>query len=123
MNDITNYPIFAPLEAFIRSDEYTDADLFIQIADMTKQSARIGEAALRHAADIIQEHGTKDMTYTDITVQVFYRTFFSPEHAGKYGTDHWVHDQKRLEQFVQYMIDPATVTDVLDASPSLFPLH
>jgi hypothetical protein len=119
--DITNTEVFKPLEAAIRADdEYSDADLFDIIGGISAQSGRVGASMCFHVRDIIKEHGAADLSYTDITIQAYWRTFFSPEHAGKYGTDEWVHLPAKLAEFAAYLIDP-TSTEVTHADPAPIP--
>jgi hypothetical protein len=108
MPDITNQTVFAPLEAFIRTEEYSDADLLNLIGNWAGRNATVAQAMAFHARDTIHEHRTEDLPYVDVVVQVYYRTFFSPEHAGLYGTDFMVHDDAKLKTLVDYIIDPTS---------------
>lgn len=114
----TNIEIFKPLEDFIRADEYTDSDVFHLIADFVGTSPKIGAAIARHAADITDELGGTDMTYTDVVVHLFWRTFYSPDHAAKYGTEGMVNDPIKLAQFAAFLKDPSKlqVPDLFDAT-------
>lgn len=110
MTDITNTEVFKPLEAYIRTEEYTDIDLFNMIGEYAAIAPHVAQALAFQTRDILKsDFGGDDRSYTDILVELYWRTFFSPEHAGIYGTDHMVHDPATLAQFVQYVIDPTTI--------------
>lgn len=125
MPDITNKTVFARLDEFIRSSPWSDADLLQIIGGFAGVSAPVAQAMAYHARDIIVQHHTEDIEYVDIVSQVYYRTFFSPEHAGLYGTDYMIHDPARLEEFVNYCIDPSTVevTKHAETLPTKFTTH
>lgn len=121
MSDITNRDLFKPLEDFIKTEEYTDAELLNLIGSFMHTSPHIAAAMLFHARDILTENAEVEITYTEVVCHIYYRTFFSPEHAGRYGTDSMVHDRKALAAFVQYTINPANVTEVpnvFDTAPA-----
>lgn len=107
--DITNSDIFEPVEAHIRSEEHTDSSVFRFIAAMAEAAPTFGVAFSRHIADIIDEMGGDELTYSDIMVHAYWRTYFSPEHAGKYGTSDLAHDRAKLQHFAAYLLDPSSV--------------
>lgn len=107
--DITNSDIFEPVEAYIRTEEHTDSSLFRFVAALAESAPPFAAAFSRHIADIIDEMGADDLTYSDIMVHAYWRTYFSPEHAGKYGTDELAHDRAKLQHFASYLIDPSSV--------------
>ena len=121
MTDIDNKAIFAPLEAHMRSEEeYHDIDIYQLIGDYAVVAPHVARAIAFHARDIIQEHGSDHMTYTDLVVGIWYRAFFSPTHAPLYGTQQMVHDPVALANFVKYVIDPNSVKEedvVIKAKP------
>lgn len=124
MPDITNKDVFAPLEAHIRSEEYTDIDLLNLIGNFIDIAPNVARALVKHAVDYMTEHADQDIQYTDAVVAAYYRTFFSPEHAGKYGTDHMVHDKPALRTFAQFAINPASVTEIPDVlAAQSYPSH
>lgn len=120
--DLANSELFAPLENHIRTEEHTDAGLFRFIATVTLQSARHGYAMAMHAADIIEEMGGEDLSYTDIVVHVYWRTFFSRDHAKTYHTPDMVDSPDMLDSFVRFCIDPSTVSAPHASLSSLAPV-
>lgn len=125
MPDITNQIVFAPLEAFIRSSPWSDADLLQLIGSFASKNHNVAQAMAYHARDTIHQHHKEDIAYVDVVVQTYYRTFFSPEHAGLYGTDWMVHDPAKLSEFVCYIIDPQNteVTSHAETLPHAFTTH
>ncbi len=112
MTDISNKSVFAPLEAHIRKEEFTDIDLLNLITSFFAISPTAANAMAAHARDFLTENAHQDVTYTDAVVAMYFRTFFCPEHAGLYGTDSMIHTPTALASLVQYIIDPSSVTEV-----------
>lgn len=124
MPDITNQTVFSDLEKFIRSNAWSDADLLEIIGSFAGKYPTVAQAFAYHARDIIHQHHAEEIEYTEIVVQAYYRTFFSPEHAGLYGTDYMVHHPEKLEELVRFVMDPNN-TEVTDAEtlPTQFTTH
>lgn len=105
-----NAEIFAPLQDHIHATEYTDADLLGLIGDTIADAPAIARAYSLHARDVLAEFGHEEMSYSHVIAHVYWRTYFSPEHAARYGTAHMVDDPTQLSQFAQFLIDPSKVT-------------
>lgn len=96
---------------YIRTQEWTDVDLFALIGNFAVVAPDIAHALSFHARDILAD-SSEDIDYTDLVSQVYMRTFFEPANAAKYGTGHYAgEDGERLPHFVDYMITMLRVSE------------
>lgn len=77
---------FAILQAAMQPEILYDYDLFDIVGSWVATRPYVAMAMLAHAADITRG-GTDDLTYTDIIIEVYRRTFFENEQPSDYGLE------------------------------------
>ena len=104
---------FAPLKQALTTREFTDADLMDLIGEMGMLNERYGAAMAFHARDIINEWGDRNVSYGEITAEVYRRTFYDREYAKVHGTEQMLDKGiKTLTQFAQFVAGGLDVDDM-----------
>lgn len=101
-----NQAAFTRLEAeYIRTEEWTDIDIFTLVGNFCDADPNIARALAFHSRDVLHEAGDVELNYTDVVVEVYRRTFFDPAEAAKYGTERFTDNTHgHLDVFVDHMI-------------------
>ena len=95
---------------YLRTQEWTDIDLFTMIGHFATVDSGIASALSLHTADILSST-QEEVDYTYLVGEVYRRTFFDIEHAQKYGTAMIANDPDRLKHFVNYLITQKHISD------------
>lgn len=105
--------IFAPLKDAIESRDMGADDIFEIIGNFTVVNPGLAGAMALHARDFIREAQNPDMTYSQLTAEVYRRTYFDPEAMKTYGTDELVNSTPELlQKFVEHLIQSFKMDDL-----------
>lgn len=99
--------IFAPLRSALLAHNYTLPDLLEVIGCFAQSEGQqhIATAISFHASDYIAENKGGEVQYNALLAEAYRRTFFDPEKAAKYNTDHiLLQGETHMQQFADYLI-------------------
>jgi hypothetical protein len=96
---------------YLRKEQWTDIEIFTLIGNFADAEPVIARALSFHTRDVLHEAGENEIDYTDVACEVYRRTFFDPEQATKYGTEHFTANGEILDHFVSYLVTMFTAQD------------
>jgi hypothetical protein len=100
-----NMQVFEPLRQVLAKQTFFDYTLYDIIADFVTVQPQVAYAMASHARDITQHEADEDMTYTDLVIEVYRRTFYDPDKSKEYGTSFYADDPAMLQQLTNFMVD------------------
>lgn len=77
---------FVPLKDALIQYNLSDIDMLNLIGGYARSNPVIAQALTFHARDYLTERGTDAVSYSDVIVEMYWRTFFDPEVSKLYGT-------------------------------------
>ena len=99
---------FEPAKEAIEKDEFGITDLFDIISPACVHMPVVGIAMVRHVHDILSEFYAKkdkeEIGGGEVIAEMYWRTFFDPETADKYGTTKFAEDPSTRANIVESIV-------------------